>query len=281
MRSLFAAILLLLTSAIDGEAQSKGTAGNLITINGVVKTKDGEPLQAAEVIAGEIRAITNDSGSFTLRNVPGGSVFLVVRRIGYVPGTLSFDTEPALREVTLEARLVPSAVTLGTVVIEGKTMDRQLWQSGYYKRKTLGDGVFFDPERMRHTAASLSTIMQEVPQVQIQTARGGARIPMGKRGAGIGGQILCPLNVFLDGHYIPWASQVGIDDVIAQQDIKAIEVYPRRIPSSLRAPGGSVSVGSGFTIAGIEMASANIECGAILLWSKTVEEARADAKRNQ
>jgi hypothetical protein len=177
--------------------------------------------------------------------------------------------------VTIEARLIPSAVTLGTVVVEGKSMDRQLWQSGYYKRKTLGDGVFFDPERLQHTAANLSTLMQEVPAVQIMTTRGGARIPVAKVGGGISGPVMCALNVFLDGQFLPWATQAGIDDVIAQQDVKAIEVYPRRIPASLRGGTGTASAGAGFSIAGIDMASANIECGAILLWSKTIEEAKA------
>jgi hypothetical protein len=276
MRTLPATLMLsfLCVSALN--AQERATAGNLITINGVVKTADGERLRGAEVIAGEIRAISNDSGAFVLRNVPGGSVFIVVRRIGYIPGTLSFETEPALREVSIEARLIPSAVTLGTIVVEGKTLDRALWRDGYYKRKSLGDGVFFDPERMNKTAANLSTLMQEVPRVQIQTMRGGVRVPVARRMAGIGGAVLCPLNVFLDGKYIPWATQVGIDDVIAQQDVKAIEVYPARIPASLRPGGaGSQSASSGFSIGGVEMGSANVECGAIMLWSKTVEEARA------
>jgi hypothetical protein len=276
MRNLNTALLLSFLSVSGLEAQEHATAGNLITINGVVKTADGELLRGAEVMAGEMLAISNDSGAFVLRNVPGGSVFLVVRRIGYIPGTLSFDTEPALREVSIEARLIPSAVRLGTVVVEGKSMDRALWQSGYYKRKTLGDGVFFDPERMNRTAANLSTLMQEVPQVQIITKRGGVRVPAARMASGVGGAVLCPLNVFLDGKFIPWASQTGIDEVIAQQDVKAMEVYPRRIPTSLRPGGaGSHSVGSGFSIAGVEMGSANIECGAIMLWSKTVEEARA------
>lgn len=274
MRTLPATLMLsfLCVSALN--AQERATAGNLITINGVVKTADGEFLRAAEVIAGEIRAITNDSGAFVLRNVPGGSVFLVVRRIGYIPGTLSFETEPALREVSVEARLVASAVALGTVVIEGKTMDRQLWQSGYYKRKTLGDGVFFDPERMRMTAANLSTIMQEVPQVRIQVSRGGARVPVAR----VFG-VICALNVFLDGQYLPWATEVGIDNVIAQQDVKAIEVYPRKMPAWLRGGTGTASNAAGITVNGVTMGGANIECGAILLWSKSVEEARADAKR--
>jgi hypothetical protein len=185
-----------------------------------------------------------------------------------------------LRQVSVEARLIPSAVTLGTVVVEGKTMDRALWLSGYYKRKMLGDGVFFDPERMRVTAANLSTIVREVPQVDVQTMAGGVRVPFRHVPAGIVGRVPCPLNVFVDGKFIPWATTVGIDNVIAQQDVKAMEVYPARIPGWLRGGGTqSISVNAGFSIGGIEMGSANIECGAILLWSKTVEEARADAKR--
>ena len=256
-------------------AQTKASAGNLITINGIVKSSEGQRLRAAEVIAGELRAITNDSGAFTLRNVPGGSVFLFVRRIGFLPGTLSFDTDPSLREVSIEARLVPSVVALGTVIVEGKTLDRQLWQNGYYKRKTLGDGVFFDPERMKQTAANLSSILQEVPQVLVQSTRGGTRVAMARSFGGVSMSDLCPLSVFVDGEYFPWADEVGIDDIVAQQEVKAMEVYPRRLPASLRGSAGP-RVGAKLTPKGV--IAGGTDCGAVLLWTKSIEEMRAERR---
>jgi hypothetical protein len=79
------------------------------------------------------------------------------------------------------------------------------------------------------------------------------------------------LNVFLDGQYLSWAAQVGIDNVVAQGDVKAIEVYsrPSEVPNAITGIGGFGSGGVAISSPG---SVSGIECGVILLWTKPVGE---------
>lgn len=237
-------------------------------MSGTVQNRDGVLLKGAEVIAGDLHALTNDSGAFVLPNIPGGSIFIVIRRIGYMPGTLAFESEPTLRAMTVAAVLTPTATTLGTIVIEGKTLDQGLWKNGFYKRQNLGLGHYFGPERMARAGMNLSTIISEVPAVRTQRRQGGVAIPMAGSGTN-----LCVLNVYLDGTFLPWANQVGIDNIISTSDVQAIEVYSRvNEVSAAFSSGKGTTIQNGLTMGNIALDGGNISCGAIMLWSKSTAD---------
>ena len=50
---------------------------------------------------------------------------------------------------------------------------------------------------------------------------------------------------FLDGTLVPWAKDDGLDAVIAEQDVKAIEVYTRSesVPNTIRSAAAAQSIG--------------------------------------
>ena len=260
---------LLLIGGVDVDAQTVPNPEYKITVSGTVQNRDGVLLKGAEVIAGELHAVTNDSGAFTLAGIPGGSVLIVVRRIGYMPATLAFESDPTLRSMTVAAVLTPAAVSLGTIVIEGKTLSQDLWKNGFYRRRDLGMGFFFDPERMARAGMNVSTVVSDAPGIRIARGPAGKAVPTARSGTNY-----CALNIYLDGNYLPWASEVGIDNVIAPGDVLAIEVYPRasQVPMSFSS-GKSTTDNSGMTKGGISLDGGAIDCGVIMIWSKPLGEA--------
>jgi len=271
--------MILFALSRNGAAQSKpdSTVGRL-TLTGIVHDVAGMPLEGAEFSVGEgISTLSDEKGAFVLRGVPTGSVQLVIRRVGYRPVSVALVTKPDTRAVSIESTLTPNETTLGTVIIEGKKLDRALFENGFYDRQKKSDGHFFPPERMEKTAASLSTLMNEVPSLRVARSRGGVSIPMGVGGHGMGGPIYCRLNVFLDGTYLPWATEAGIDAVVAEQDVKAIEVYsrPESVPRQIRGTAGAQSVGGPRSGGGEGLGPGSVNCGAILIWSKSPAEQSA------
>lgn len=222
-----------------------------LTVVGTVASKEGQALPGAEVISGATRSITNDRGEFELKTAAHGNISLLVRRIGYQPSTVEIQVEPNISGISVAATLARSAVTLGTIVVEGKTLDKGLWENGYYKRKDLGFGTFFDPERLARNAAPLSTIIQEVPLLEVERRRGRTSI-VKHRTSG------CVLPIILDGVHQKWAAGFGLDDVITPGHVKAMEVYshPSQVPMA---------------VLGLSSLSPGGTCGVIVLWTKDFE----------
>jgi hypothetical protein len=70
----------------------------------------------------------------------------------------------------------------------------------------------------------------------------------------------------------------GIDDVVGRDDVLAMEVYPRasEMPATIVGRGGAAGVGSigRFNLQGASAQSGGsfVECGAILIWTKPLED---------
>jgi hypothetical protein len=253
------------TSHSQGNARNAST--NRITLSGIVFNAAGTPLNDAEVVAAtDLRAVTNTEGRFTLSGVVPGSD-IIVRRIGYQTRTFTVETEPNITGVSVKVTLAPTAVNLGSMLIQETRVDQGLWQRGFYRRELTGVGVFFSPERLAHTQASVGTLMTEVPLVKLDRSMG--KLTASVRGPD--GIRYCPMNVFLDGNYLPWATSVGLDNVIGRDDVLAIEVYNRAeiVPLMIkRLAGAEEGPASATTEGGPAIGGTFTECGAIVIWSK-------------
>ena len=247
-----------------------------VSIDGVVSDGFGRPLAAAEIIVdADHRAISNARGEFTIQNLPAGIVEFTARRIGYQPTTTAIDIDPGVK-VHVAVKLVPVAVEIGTMVIEGKQLDRALWNTGFYQRRDGGRGHYFDADFFRRSNVSVGGLLEGVAGVRVNrgTSGRGGPVPMGRLPNGG----LCNLDVYVDGNYIPWASQTGIDDVINRDDVLAVEVYSSAMdkPPVIVGKGGAGGVGSIGTVqlngARLEVGSAFAECGALLVWTKPFED---------
>jgi hypothetical protein len=248
-------------------------AAPTVTLQGIVSDKDGRALAAAEIVVDSAnRVITNSRGEFTIPGLQPGVIEFTARRIGYSPVTTAVQVDPGLT-VHLAVKLVPAVVQLGTIVVEGKRMSKQLWQTGFYQRQATGQGTYFDDEYLRHFQSGLGALLTNVPTVRVTRASNGSALAVGKLPNGSD----CALTVFVDGNILPWATGTGLDDVVNRDDVLAVEVYPRasEMPAKITGRGGASGVGSigTFTLQGasLEANSSSAECGALLIWTKPLE----------
>ena len=270
-----ASLLLSPSNAIAQRINTIKPAGpesaSSVTLDGIVRDREGRPLAAAEVIVdGEHRTITNSRGEFSIPGLSTGLIEFTTRRIGYSPVTSAVQVDPGLRAVHLAVKLVPIAIELGTIVIEGKRMDKTLWQTGFYRRAELGNGAYFDDEYMKRFQASIASLISTVSSVYVDRTSNGTAVALGRLPNGAS----CPLSVYVDGNYISWAREQGLDNVVNSADILGIEVYARasEMPARISGLGGATGTGSIGTvnIRGGSMQGGQVfgECGSILIWTK-------------
>jgi hypothetical protein len=247
------------------------TVQGAVTVDGVVRDPDGRLLSAAEVMVDATHhAISNARGEFSISGLEPGTIEFTTRRIGYTPITSAVKVEPGVTAVHLAVKLVPISVQLGTIVVQGKRLDKTLWQTGFYKRQDTGRGVYFDDETLRHYQGSIATLIGTANSVYVERASNGVAVAYGRLPSGAS----CPLSVFVDGNYLSFANEIGIDDVINRDDVLAVEVYPRasEMPSRIAGLGGTTGVGSigSVNIQGAAIGTGQVyaECGVILLWTK-------------
>ncbi len=276
--SLVAGVVAIFTLPVAVSAQRinsiKGAAPvSTVILEGVVRDKDERPLAAAEVVVDkQHRALTNSRGEFSIPDIEAGLIEFTARRIGYNPVTTAVQADPGLR-VSLAVKLTPLAIQLGTIVIEGKRLDKGLWQTGFYKRRDGAAGTFFDADYMSHFHAGISSLISAIPSVKL-TRRNNASVPVGKLPDGNE----CLMNVFVDGIRFPFIDNTGIDEIASTDDVLAVEVYPRasEVPIRISGLGGSGGQGQLGTVniqrpGTFEMGSTSGECGAILIWTKPLK----------
>lgn len=270
------AALFLAPTAVSAQRINsiKGAAPiSTVILEGVVRDNNERPLAAAEVVVdNQHRTITNSRGEFSIADVEGGLIQFTARRIGYNPVTTAVQVDPGLK-VSLAVRLTPLAIQLGTIVVEGKRLDKTLWQTGFYKRRDAGAGTFFDSDYMDHFHAGLSSLVSTIPSVRL-TRTNNMSVPVGKLPDGNE----CMLNVFVDGVRFPFIDNTGIDEIANAEDVLAVEVYPRASETPIRISGlgganghgqlGTVNIQRPGTF---EMGSTAGDCGAILIWTKPLK----------
>ena len=274
--TVFATLALMIPAAASAQRintiKPAAPATQAVGLAGIVRDKEGRPLAAAEVIVDdEHRTITNSRGEFSITGLESGIIEFTARRIGYNPVTTAVQVDPGLI-AHLAIKLTPLAIQLGTIVVEGKRLDKTLWQTGFYQRQQTGNGHYFDDDYFRRHQASLGTVVTEVPKVFLERKNNGTAIALGTTANGTG----CLLSVFVDGHLISWADQ-GLDAVVNRDDVLAMEVYAHasQMPARIAGKGGMNGVGLIGTVnlRGLTLAQGPTtgDCGAILIWTKPLQ----------
>lgn len=262
---LLAALPLLAAVAhAQGEAPA---AARTVTLAGIVRDTADRPLSGAEVWVGDAHAtMSGEDGTFQLAGIPADTLVLRVRRIGYRPAEVLLAADAGVR-VELAVRLVPAAVELGTIVVEGRAMDTRLWQSGFYDRQKMGRGTYFGPEFLARHGGSMSGLLREVPSVTVVRDARNRATALGRSTMGS-----CPLNVFIDGTLARWAGDEGLDFLVDRRDVLAIEVYPRitQLPSSFAGYAGASALTSGLPSPGAAALQGvgAVDCGALVIWTR-------------
>lgn len=249
----------------DTAAASPLTDTGAVTLRGVVRDTAGRPLLGAQVMTAEATTITDADGRFELRDLRADTLHLLIRRIGHQPAAITLAPDRGV-VVEFAATLVPNVVELGTIIVEGRTMDRRLWNEGFYDREKLGFGTFFDAGDLGRYA-SLESALRMAPSVHMTRAPDGRVAALGQTPFGH-----CALTVYVDGTLVRWAHEIGLETLVPQGEVLALEVYARasQVPAKYRIVGG---MPGSATTQGIGIAGP-VECGAIAIWTKPYGEVR-------
>jgi hypothetical protein len=234
-------------------------------------------------------ALTDSSGRFALRGLPGGELTIVARKVGY--DSTSANVPPAATGAASEVTLIlVRAHRLREIVVEGKVYDRALWDRGFYHRQKVFSGTFFDTDAVEHFGGDgLGSLVRQAPRVDVRNI--GNADDAFSRIAGRPGR----RNVFIDGMFqraaMPSpvrmmgggaAEGVGLKDLIEFREIAAVELYPRAssVPIQFQRMGppagpqgtSSQQIGSpsGLSRRGPSQGeNQDAACGAIVIWTKS------------
>ncbi|MGQ0538484.1 MAG: TonB family protein [Gemmatimonadaceae bacterium] len=216
-------------------------------ISGKVRDAAGRAVAGAELtIPGStVRAETDESGEFHLRNIPAGEFRIRVRRLGFRPDT-SVITILAGKSVPLLIALQPLPIILSPVTILGKHYTGRL--ASFYQRRDKGMGHFYTRDEIeKRNPANTTDLLRTVPGIRLQPL-GFGRQTLRFRGA------RCPPLVWIDGSPLG-AGEFDIDNV-PSRSIEAMEIYT-----------GIAALPSEFTAGPTTTTS----CGTIVIWSRQGE----------
>jgi hypothetical protein len=202
---------------------------------------------AAEVsVAGaEPKAVTNDSGAFTLSGLPSGTQELDVRKVSYAPTSMPIDlSSRAPRTVTVLIR--PAPPTLARINVEASKVEKGLKLVGFTDRKRMGLGHFLTEDQIAEKDPQIMTdIFTTMPGITVNYSSGQPTLTS-SRTAGGG----C-VKYYVDD--VPYTQQTpgDINDYMRPEEVSAVEVF------------NSVDVPAQYTQAG------NSSCAVIIIWTKT------------
>jgi hypothetical protein len=221
-------------------------------LRGRVTDSEQTPLAYANIqVNGGRRYVSDDSGRFVLP-IPGTGAFtLLVRRIGFEPEQVTFDSFPA---ASVRVQLKAVARALPEQRVTGRAAFVSLDLAGYYGRmrdaeRGINHGYFLTPEDFELRKPTLLTNMAEgLPAVRVW------HHPLDPKKNMIEGVNRCRMTVYLDRVRI--VGKLGnmpddyVNELIQPTDIAAMEVYPRAVgaPPQYQAMNGT--------------------CGVVLIWSK-------------
>lgn len=235
------------------DAESRGT------VSGVVRDSSGAGIAGAEVtVSGTgLRGYSNAEGGFRLTNVPVGTLTLGVRRLGFVPTTVSVAIVP-LETAVLSVVITPLAQSLETVVVRGdRRFDDHGRLAGFYRRRARSSGgQFITRDQIdQRNPAQLTDLFRGVAGARVQTSRSTNVVRF--RG------MRCAPLVWIDG-FPATAAEFDLD-AIDPYVIEAVEVYlgVATVPPEFRWVRGGGS------------------CGAIVIWTGFEERRRKDRRAAQ
>jgi hypothetical protein len=260
----------------------------MVVVDGFVRDGADRGIVGAEILIGASRSVVSDEhGAFHLGEMAADTIRLVVRRIGFDSVSLSLPLlHSGIRtELIIAMRRTHS---LAVITVEGKAYDQFLWDKGFYRRQKTASGSFFDPDFLEHFGGSgLGSVLREAQRVDVR------RINNQEYAFSAVGGSPCRMNVFIDGIFqrlampSPTGAQegMGLGELIGFRDVHAVEVYPRanfvptqfvrmgpaagpagRSTPRLPSPNGMKSA------AGMQGDNQDAACGAIVIWTRPVNE---------
>ena len=233
-------------------------------LRGRVTTTEQYPLSYANIqLNGGRRFIADDSGRFSIP-VNSERIRLIVRRIGFEPEEVRFDSMP---DTVIRVPMRAVAAALPEITVRGRAAFTSLDHSGFYQRmkdaeKGINHGYFITPEDLDFRKPNLILNMAEsIPAVRVEHNILTPRKDILK-GFDNGG---CTMTVYVDRIRIVggMATVLGkdgtsgteradsyVNELVLPNHVAGIEIYPRAVG----APP--------------QYQSLNGKCGVVLIWTK-------------
>jgi hypothetical protein len=206
---------LLGSTTLSPAALAQDSQGSIV---GTVRDSLGVALSGAQVsVQGtNIRAVTDDDGTFRLGRLRAGDLTLSIRRLGYRPESPSVRVSSEA-QTRLDVRLVALAMRLPTVEVRRKAEVYDSRLAGFVARQEKHVGHFVTREQLdRMRSARFVDALRQIPGVQMRPLRGGG-ITVALRGS------RCPPLVFIDG--FPADAGTLDLDMLDLASVEGIEVY--------------------------------------------------------
>ncbi len=205
-------------SARPGSARARATDAVVGVVTGVITNAAGQPLENAVIGVDTFPEVRSGAdGRFVVRNVPAGSRPIAVIAVGMQPFTstvnlLAGDTARLTVPMARVQQLL-DAVTVKATVMSVRVRD-------FEERKRMGFGDMRDSTEIKNYP-SLVAVLSTINGVQIR-AKNRMNFTIDVQGCG-------NLDFRLDGHPSTKEDIALLDP----QDVAAVEVYRRTIPTGL------------------------------------------------
>jgi hypothetical protein len=292
-------VLLLCASSLAAQtpARADSVAHPARTVVGRVLDEASRPLSGVEVrVAAGASSVTDSSGRFVLTSLSDGALQLVARKVGFdssstsVPGAAGSSTEVSKVSIVLTR-----THRLNEIVVEGQSFDRALWDLGFYHRRKVASGTFFDQDAIEHFGGDgVGSLVRQVPRVDVR------RIDNADYAFSTIAGRACRMNIFIDGMFqrVAMPSQtgrsegVGLNELIGFREIAAVEVYPRAssVPIQFMRMGPAagpqgissqqIPLPGGLKLPRTSQGeNQDAACGAIVIWTKSPGNSKPDTTR--
>ena len=243
MRGKLAVALLV---ALAGSASAQTGVVSLLVIDDA--TDAAVPDVRVSIVGQRGEGVTDAFGRFFYRPERVGRVALVLRRLGYLPGSLVVDVVSGdTARVTLAMTVAPQ--TLETVAVRDTITSLSPFLSGFDRRVRThaGSASYITRQEIDRMHASRPTDLLRRTTSLIVEDSAGAVIVLARR-MGARSMQKCPMQFVVDGE----ARYTFNFNELAAEDIHGIEIYPG--PATVPAEFASM-LGSA-------------RCGAIIVWTR-------------
>jgi iron complex outermembrane receptor protein len=215
-------------------AQSTGSIGGRVT------ETDGTPIAGAQIVLDEGRqgTLSNDLGSFSLRNVPPGAHSLLIERIGFATYTAQVNVT-AGATTTVDVELETAAVELAGLTVIGSREEIELTRRQI--REVPGAVALITPAVIRRTRqANFADVLRFTPGVFAQPRFGAAdETQFSIRGSGLRNNFhLRGVNILVNS--MPYRLADGFTDFETLEILNTESVQVYKGANALRFGGSTL-----------------------------------------
>ncbi len=230
------------------------------TLRGVVVSAEGgNPLPNVQVsVVGGGQTRTDNTGAWTLADVPSGTRMIEARAIGFLPDRRAVDVIPDGPSVRTPLSSIKAV--LDTVRISA-TRAHEVEMRGFEQRRQSSTGRFITAADVARSRPVVTTqLLRNIPGLYLERDANSQPV-LTMRGTF---EPRCRPGVYIDGRYMNDIGAEDIDDWVHPDEIAGIEIYSNtEVPARFNT--GMAGVGR---VSASDPNDAVHICGSIVVWTR-------------